>query len=104
MKVKVTKVMTSEINKYFKKNGIGYTAYFVEYTPNEYSIYVGSTMCHEDDYDWTKNVMKAIKIAYPDSYYAMPRYLTSNDLYKLFRKCNKTLEGFMKELYSEVEI
>lgn len=104
MKVKVTKVMTDEINKYFQKNGIGYTAYFVEYSPTEYNIYVGSSMCHENDYDWTKNKMKAIKIAYPDNYYAMPRYLTTDDLYKMFWKCNKTIDGFMKELHSEVEI
>ena len=102
MIVSVTKKMAEAINKRVRE--MGYKAVLETLTPNEFSIYVGSVFNHDEDYDVTTGQMKAIKIIYPDSYYAYPRYLTTKELRSVYRNSNGTYEGFMEELAELVEI
>ena len=104
MKVMVSKTMVNQINMFFKITGIQYHAAYVEMPLDRYLLYVGSGYDNARDFKPSVNKMKAIRIEYPSSMYAMNHFLTTNDLEKLFHKSDKTLKGFMKELYAEVEI
>lgn len=104
MKVMVSKTMVNKINAFFKKVGTNYHAAYVEMPLNKYLVYVGGGYDNKLDFKPSINMMKAIRIEYPPSMFAMNRFLTTNDLSKIFHKCDKTLDGFMKELYAEVEI
>lgn len=105
MNVQVSKTMTNEINNYFKTNGIPYAAIYETMTPAAYGwnvdIYAEQ---HEDDFLPASGKMRAIKILYPGELYACPRYITSRELSQVFRKSNKTLAGFMRDLYDEIAI
>lgn len=104
MKVMVSKTMVNKINAFFKTAGIKYHAAYVEMPLDRYLLYVGSGYDNKLDFKPSVNKMKAIRIEYPPSMFAMNRFVTTNDLSKIFHKSDKTLDGFMKELYAEVEI
>ena len=59
---------------------------------------------NENDYLPASGEMRAIKIVYPSEYYAMPQYLTSAALVKIFRKTDKTFNGFMSAVLDEISI
>lgn len=104
MKVKVSKTMVKFLNDNLLKSK-GYKAVFNEMNTNQYSFYVSyEIMDHENDYNYNTAKMKSIKILYPDDYYAVPRFLTTNDLVKIFKNSDKTVQGFLNELWNEIEI
>lgn len=103
MNVQASKTMTKAINEYFKQNGIPYAAIYETMSRAEYSWNVDIyTEQHEDDFLPASGKMRAIKIIYPANYYACPHYITTRELIKVFRKSNKTLAGFMRDLYGEI--
>ncbi len=105
MKVQATKAMTSELNKYFKQNGIPYAAQYETMTPAAFGWNVDIyTEQHEADILPASGKMRAIKILYPAEDYALPRYITTRELVRIFRKSNKTLAGFMGNLCDEIAI
>ena len=104
MQVKVSKVMVKFLNNNLLKSK-GYKAVFNEMTTDQYCLYVNyNIMDHENDYNYNTGKMKSIKILYPDNYYAVPRFLTTNDLVKIFKNSDKTVQGFLNELWNEIEI
>lgn len=104
MQVKVSKVMVKFLNDNLLKSK-GYKAVFQEFTPDQYSLYVSyNIMDNENDYNYNSGKMKSIKIVYPDNYYANSRYLTTNDLVKIFNNSDKTVSGFLNQLWNEIEI
>lgn len=104
MQVKVSKVMAKFLNENLLKSK-GYKAVFQEFTPDQYSLYVSyNIMDNENDYNYNSGKMKSIKIVYPDDYYAVPRFLTTNDLVKIFKNSDKTVSGFLVQLWNEIEI
>lgn len=105
MKVQATTTMTKELNKYFKANNIPFNAVYESMSENAYKWYVSTDIWdNEADYIPQSGKMRAIKIYYPDNYYATPRYLTSRDLVRVFRKSDKTFNGFMKDLYDDIAV
>lgn len=105
MKVQATKAMTSEINAYFKENGIPYEAIYETMSPAAYRWEVDiNAEQHEDDFLPATGKMRAIKISYPENFYACPRYVTTRDLLKVFRKSDKTLGGFLHTLCGEIAV
>lgn len=61
----------------------------------------------EKDYTYDRNgyhVGKYIAVFYKPEFYAMPKYITQKDLDQVFRHCDKTFDGFFKELERELEI
>lgn len=101
MKVKVTYPMLKEIKKALPK----YNVSLEKYTLEQYERFVDFDVYrNEIDYDDKTGKMKVIKIIYPDSYYAMPRYLTTKDLSQIFKYSDKTYNGFIKELVDYCEI
>ena len=104
MQVKVSKTMVKFLNNNLLKSK-GYKAVFNEMTTDQYFLSVSyDIMDHENDYNYNTGKMKSIKILYPDNYYAVPRFLTTNDLVKIFKNSDKTVQGFLNELWNEIEI
>lgn len=93
MRVTVSKTMAKVLAKAIK----GYKIIWEEMTPREYDIYVGGLCGYYDSY-------RAIKVIYPDSYYACPRYITTNDLVKAFKSSNGTLNSFIEQVKDMIEI
>lgn len=46
----------------------------------------------------------AILVDYPPKYYAYPKYITTNDLVRVFRRSDKTIDGFIREFKEYIEI
>lgn len=106
MLVKATKTMAATIADYFKKNERfkNYSVTLKKMTINQYEFYVDyNAHCHDEDFDYIKRLFNVICITYPYNYYACPRYITTADLSRIFKRCDKTLNGFLKELSEEVE-
>ena len=104
MDTKVSVAMEKAINSYFKENGIEYNAEYLLLTPRTYDLYVGNSDYNEEDFDVEKEMMRTIVIYYPSEMYAIPKYLTTNELTGIYRRSNRTMKGFMNDLYEEVRI
>lgn len=106
MIVKASKKMASEIKKALKsdKNFTGYTVDFQNLSANQFAYLVGSCLDNERDYNINSNTFNTICITYPYNYYANKKYLTSKDLLRVFKTCDKTFNGFINDLKSYIEI
>lgn len=107
MYVMVSKKMASELRKYFKDkppfNKYGFQ--FDELSERLYALNVDMyPENHENDWQADRGLFKFIRVVYPDDYYAMPRYLTTNDLSRCFRSSDGTFKGFMEQVANEIEI
>ena len=101
MKVKVSNPMVKALKESFPEMNIslqklGIDAYKMEV---DYDV-----LYHENDFDFSKNCFKVIRIAYPTEFYAIDRYLTTNDLITAFRHSDGTLSGFMDAVREAIEI
>lgn len=92
MKVKVTKVMAKLLNEKFPK----YSFSVEEHTTGWWS--------DPDDYNPRTGNTKMLVVHYPASYYALPKSFTTSDLVSCFKHSDHTLEGFLKQIWSMVEI
>ena len=105
MKVLATKTMVNAINEFLKENGKDARAVYETMSRRAFEINVDFDIWdNERDYLPASDKMRAIKIVYPVEYYAMPRYLTSAALVKLFRRSDKSYNGFMREVLDEISI
>ena len=101
MKVKATNPMTKLLNE----NLSAYLFRLEKFTPDQFKVFVDVDIWkNEADYNPTTGKMQAIKVIYPDEYYSMPRYLTTYDLVKIFRRSDKTMTGFIQAVKDEIEI
>ena len=72
---------------FINKNIENVHAEVVEMSENMYRMWVTyDIFAAEKDYDSSTGMYKAIKLTYPEGYYAMPRYLTTSELNKEFRR------------------
>ena len=69
----------------------------------EYSVDYNA-LEHENDYNYETLQFKVLRIVYNSELYACDRYLTTNDLVRIFRNSDKTYEGFKSELLGYLEI
>lgn len=92
MKVKVTKVMAKLLNEKFPR----YTFRVEEHTTWMYSDPI--------DYNPKTGHTKVLVVYYPGEYYAMPQSFSTSDLLKCFKRSDHTLDGFLKQVWSMVEI
>ena len=89
MKVQVSKVFANFINKTAKELGFKAQAEVVTMSENAYRMNVSYDLysaAEHGDRDWGTGEYKAIRVCYPDGYYAMPRYVTTAELTKEFRR------------------
>ena len=104
MLVQCTKKFTAELNKALKSAGRPERAEYREYSEWEYRMRVDCMSDPGLDYKPERGTIAAIIINYPGSYYASPRPLTTRDLYKAYRRSNKTAAGLFQEILEEIEI
>ena len=101
MKVKVTKTMTAALNKHFPE----WSFSFLRLSQDAYRTEVDySCIDNYQDWDYTRNCMNVIRLDYPATDYALPRFITTNDLLNICRHSNGTLESFMDAAYQELAI
>ena len=105
MNIQVTKVFANFINKTAKELGFKAEASFVLMTEGMYRAYVANpedAMWDGRDYDWDKRMYKAIRVDYPDDYYACPRYLTTIELCKEFKRKGVANWNELKEMVRDM--
>jgi hypothetical protein len=103
MKIKVSNPMTKEIRKAL--DDIIETAAITKMSIEEYKWNVDlDVIYHEDDWDAEANKFKVIRITYPAECYAPPRYITTQDLNRVFRHSDRTYDGFFREIRNEYAI
>lgn len=101
MKVKATQPMTKLIKERFPTFGVR----LVKFTPDEYKTFVDyDVFRNEKDYNPRTGKLQAIRIDYPADCYAMPRYVTTKDLIRVFMASDRTLSGFISSLENEIAI
>ena len=88
MKVKCTNVMAREIMAQMGKD-------------NRFSGYIVKCQRGTDFWGFEK---KVITIYYPANYYAIPRDLDDYDLLRIFKKSDRTYNGFFADLLDDIEI
>lgn len=104
MKVGTTKVMAKAL-KDLEGHDIIDEVRYVEMDDRNYRWYVNYTGgLYQTDYNEKTDMYKTIKIIYHPCCYAMPRYLTTDDLTRCFRNSDKTWDDFINEVWKEVEI
>lgn len=104
MKVKVSKVFADYLNKLAKQGVLDIDHAEVKtFSERGYTLNVGDPWDAEqygdDDFDDEGNlVYKAIVVVYPDEYYALPKYLSTELLTTTFNWFKVTNEEELKEM------
>jgi hypothetical protein len=99
----VTKKMTAAINKAIRPAGM--KAEYIELDARDYILQVSyEPLRHQEDYRPGRLKYAAIRITYPDTYYAMPQYLTTRDLLSCYRMSDKTLNGYLHQVQEAISI
>ena len=106
LKIKATKSMADAINEFFRqKNLYGYSAKVERLNELQFAISVDPNIyMHECDYSEKTELFTVLKISYSAEYYAIPKYLTSYSLLRIYRRSDKTFNGFFNKLFEEIEI
>lgn len=105
MKVKVSKVMADTLNKEAKRQNKLFHFFYTEMDYEHYRYLVDfDVIDHANDYNVEKDILKVIKIVYPDNCYCSPNYLTTNDLTKMAQNAKNSYEEFINNVFDNVEI
>ena len=105
MKIKTSKAFAKELQAQLKKASLRYTVEQVKMRPQHFRLFVDvNDFIHDNDYNFNDDCFTVLKVTYPTEYYACPQYLTTNDLIKVFRKSDKTFNGFFNDLVQAIEI
>ena len=105
MKIKVSKVFADFINKTAKELGFEVSAKVVELSENMYRLHVSYDIFRAEDfgdYNYNTGKYKAIKILYPENYFACPNYLTTYQLTQEFKRNNVSTISELKEMIKNI--
>lgn len=102
MKVMVSKVMAKTLQEHIKQ----YTIRYKEVSTDYYKLYVDTDVfSHDNDFNCNTGKMKVIEVIYPSEFFAIERYITTNDLNRIFNNAKGAmLEDFVKSFMNEYEI
>lgn len=101
MKVQATKTMAKLLNNKIPRIHIDH----YKFSPAYYQAKVDYDIFdHDNDYDINTNTYRTISVTYPYDYYAQQKYITTNDLIKIFNNCDKTLDDFIKKFSEYIGI
>ena len=95
-KLKCTKALATLLDKNTPKD---YYINLIKLTPHQYALCVDTDIYnHENDFNATTNTFNVLEITYSPTYYALPRYITTNDLRNIYYKAphNNFFEEFTK--------
>lgn len=104
MLVQCTKKFTAALNKELKSAGRPERAEYREFSEWEYRMRVDCLNNPGPDYKPERGTIAAIIINYPGEYYAAPRALTTRDLYRAYKRSDKTAAGLFQRIMDEIEI
>ena len=105
MKLKTSKIMAKMLNEKIKDFGLDYKITQKQITLEQFRLYVDFDIWeHENDYNSSNQKFNVLEIEYPLDYYACNKYLTTNDLIKIYKDSNKTFNGFLDSFKNYVEI
>ena len=105
MLVKVTNNMRKALQSHIEDRFPGYSVTLEKLSADVFQRTVDMDVYrHEIDYSARTEKFSVLRIGYPSAYYAMPAYLTTADLWRLFRASDKTWEGFLRQIDREIEI
>lgn len=108
MKIKVSKVFANYLNKLAKQGVLDIDhAELKTFSERQYELNVGDPMDAEyygdEDFDDDGNlVYKAIVVFYPDSYYAMPKCISTELLVTTAKWRKVTTEEELKEMLKDL--
>ena len=89
MKIKTSKTLANILNKNIKDFTIKQANLNIENFKNFVDFDI---LEHENDYNYNNNTFSVFIVQYPNNYYACDKYITTNDLVKIYKKItNKTL-------------
>ena len=100
MRLDTTKTFANFLQKEMRKRGLKYDISLEKLTDNQYSRYV-DIMGRTDAYDYNTGLYSVLKVVYPCDYYACDKYITREELYKLW---NGNLENFLTRVRDCIEI
>lgn len=101
MKLKATKTLAN----YLQNNIKGVEIKKVEMTERSYMLNVDLEIFdHENDYNFETDTYNVIVVNYPYNYYSLSKYITTNDILKLYNKSNKTATDFIEQIKNFIEI
>ena len=99
-KLKCTKALATLLNKNTPND---YYITLEKLTPNQYALCVDTDIYnHDNDFNATTNTFNVLKVNYQHDYYALPRYITTNDLRKIY--FNAPYSNFFREFEKYIEI
>lgn len=105
MLVKVTTPMYKILRSHIQESFPGYSITIEKFNPDTYARYVDADIYrNEVDYSPKTGKFSVLRVQYPDEYYAMPSYITTRDLARLFSSSDKTWNGFLRQIDREIEI
>lgn len=105
MKIAATKKMATTISEAARAAGMPYAIELVKIPHDVYSWVVGGDpwdACDWGDYD-SSGRLKVIKVTYPAEYYAMPGYLTTKELNRLYM-AGDTITTYAARVLEAIEI
>jgi hypothetical protein len=99
--IKVSGSMVKYIKDIIPKD---YEVKLIKLTDREFRFMVDYDE-YSNDVDYgVDNMYRVIQVLYPYEYYAMPKYLTTKDLTRIYKNSVKYGVDFNKELISEIEV
>lgn len=101
MYIQVSKVFAKFMNETAKERNIRFTASVVNLTESQYRTLVDDPWENLSDYI-SSDELKVIRVEYPYEYYCSPRYISSCDLYREFRRNGVTTSEGLKDMICEM--
>lgn len=100
MKIKTSKVLAKLLNDNIKEFDICQR----KITSRHFRLCVDCTQTHDNDYDYKTDKYSVLCITYPSNWYANSVYITTDDLHRIYKQSNKTLNGFIDTFKEEYMI
>ena len=106
IKIQATKTLTNFLNDHL--NDIGRFSY-VKMSPAAYEVHVNNAAWYYNNNDLLYdragfNYYRVIVLEYAPENYALPAYISTNDLLKVFKHSDKTAAGFINEMRAAYEV
>lgn len=103
MRLNTTKTFANFLQKEMRKKGLKYDITLEKLNEVQYAANV-DCMSRTSAYDWLTGLYSVLKITYPYNYYACPKYITKEELCKLWHKNGANLAGFLSGVYDYIAI
>ena len=101
MYIQVSKVFARFMNQTAKERNVNFHAAVVTMSESQYRMFVGEPWDNESDHIGS-DTLKAICVEYPYEYYCCPRYVSTSDLVREFRRNGVTTVDELKDMICDM--